>query len=80
MSLKQHMIISKLLDLASESPQATRVAAAICRGSQILTMATNTHRNKFGCHIRCSGHAEIAAIHKFCPWAFWDKGKRSRVL
>ena len=62
MSNSQHRILSKLLALASESPQATRVAAAICRGSKILTMNTNNHRSKYGSHIRCAGHAEVAAI------------------
>ena len=80
MSNSQHRIISKLLALASESKQATRVAAAICRGSKILTMSVNEHRNKYGCHIRCSGHAEVVALHKFFPEAFRDKGKGSCVL
>jgi len=80
MSLKQNQIISRLLALASESQQATRVAAAICRGSKILTMNVNNHRNKYGKHIRCSGHAEVACLHKFYPEAFRDKGKGSCVL
>ena len=80
MSLKQHQIISRLLALASESQQATRVAAAICRGSKILTMNVNNHRNKYGSHIRCSGHAEVACLYKFYPEAFRDKGKGSCVL
>ena len=80
MSLKQRNIIAKLLGLASTSPQATRVAAAICQGSKILAMNHNTHRNKFGSHIRCAGHAEVAAIHKFFPYAFRGKGKGSWVL
>ncbi len=80
MSNTQTHIISQLLNLASQSRQATRVAAAICRGSKILSMDTNTHRSKYGSHIRCSGHAEIAAIHKLFPYAFRSKGKGSCVL
>ncbi len=80
MSLKQNIIISKLLNLASESTQATRVAAAICMGSKILAMNVNNHRNKYGDHIRCSGHAEVACIHKLFPYAFRGKGKGSYVL
>tara|TARA_B110000495_G_C23035020_1_gene617810 strand:+ start:794 stop:1036 length:243 start_codon:yes stop_codon:yes gene_type:complete len=80
MSLKQNIIISRLLDLASESNQGTRVAAAICAGSKILTMNVNNHRNKYGRHIRCSGHAEVAVLYKFFPEAFQDKGKGSCVL
>ena len=80
MSNTQHRIISRLLAVASESQQATRVAAAICRGSKILSMDTNTHRNKYGSHIRCAGHAEVAAIHRLFPYAFRRKGKGSWVL
>ena len=74
------MIISRLLALASESNQSTRVAAAICAGSKILSMDVNNHRNKYGRDIRCSGHAEVAAIHKFFPYAFRGKKKGSYVL
>ncbi len=80
MSKTQNSIISKLLALASESPQATRVAAGICRGNKILAMNHNTHRNKYGSHIRCAGHAEVAAIHRLFPYAFRGKGKGSWVL
>lgn len=80
MSNTQNNIISKLLALASTSSQATRVAAAICRGSKILSMDINTHRNKYGSHIRCAGHAEVAAIHRLFPYAFRRKGKGSWVL
>ena len=80
MSTSQRNIINKLLVLASESKQATRVAAAICRGGKILSMETNTHRNKYGSHIRCAGHAEVAVIHKLFPYAFRHKGKGSWVL
>ena len=80
MSLSQYNIINRLLVLASQSKQATRVAAAICRGSKILSMDTNTHRNKYGSHIRCAGHAEVAAIHRLFPYAFRGKGKGSWVL
>jgi hypothetical protein len=80
MSTSQRNIINKLLVLAIESKQATRVAAAICRGSKILSMETNTHRNKYGSHIRCAGHAEVAVIHKLFPYAFRHKGKGSWVL
>ena len=80
MSNTQNRIISKLLALASTSPQATRVAAGICRGNKILAMGHNTHRNKYGSHIRCAGHAEVAAIHRLFPYAFRRKGKGSWVL
>lgn len=80
MSTTQRTIINRLLVLASESKQATRVAAAICRGGKILSMETNTHRNKYGSHIRCAGHAEVAVIHKLFPYAFRSKGKGSWVL
>ena len=80
MSTSQRNIINKLLVLASESKQATRVAAAICQGSKILSMGKNTHRSKYGSHIRCAGHAEITAIHKLFPYAFRGKGKGSWVL
>ena len=80
MSNKQHKIISRLLAEASTSSQSTRVAAAICRGSKIISMNTNNHRNKYGRHIRCSGHAEVAVLYKFFPEAFQDKGKGSCVL
>lgn len=80
MSTKQRTIINRLLVLASESKQATRVAAAICQGGKILSMETNTHRNKYGSHIRCAGHAEVAVIHKLFPYAFQSKGKGSWVL
>ena len=43
MSNTQNRIISQLLALASTSPQATRVAAGICRGNKILAMDHNTH-------------------------------------
>jgi hypothetical protein len=80
MSTTQRTIINRLLVLASESKQATRVAAAICQGGKILSMETNTHRNKYGSHIRCAGHAEVAVIHKLFPYAFRSKGKGSWVL
>jgi hypothetical protein len=80
MSNKQHKIISRLLAEASTSPQATRVAAAICRGSKIISMNTNNHRNKYGDEIRCAGHAEIAAIHNLFPLAFKRRLKGSYVL
>ena len=80
MSNTQNRIISQLLALASTSSQATRVAAAICRGSKILSMDTNTHRNKYGSHIRCAGPPEVAAIHRLFPYAFRGKGKGSWVL
>lgn len=80
MSLKQNAIISKLLNIAKDSQQATRVAAAICQGSKILAVNVNNHRNKYGKHIRCSGHAEVACIHKLFPYAFRGKIKGSYVL
>tara|TARA_B100000768_G_C11275909_1_gene375959 strand:+ start:493 stop:735 length:243 start_codon:yes stop_codon:yes gene_type:complete len=80
MSLKQNNIISTLLAVASTSKQSTRVAAAICRGSKILAININTHRNKYGSHIRCAGHAEVACLHKLFPAAFRDKGKGCCVL
>ena len=70
MSNAQNRIINKLLALASTSPQATRVAAGICRGNKILAMDHNTHRNKYGSEVRCSGHGEIACIHSMFPYAF----------
>ena len=53
MSNKQARIISKLLTFASHSEQRTKIAAAICSGSKILSMDVNTHRNKYGNEIRC---------------------------
>jgi len=78
--MKQHNIISTLLNVASDSQQATRIAAAICRGGKILAVSVNKHRNKYGSHIRCCGHAEVACIHKFFPEAFRCKIKGSCVL
>jgi hypothetical protein len=80
MSNKQHKIISRLLKEASYSKQKTRVAAAICRGSKILTINVNSHRNKYGNEIRCAGHAEIVSIHKLFPSFFKHKTKKSCVL
>ena len=81
MSLKQNNIISTLLDFASRnSKQNTRVAAALVSGNKILSIGVNTHRNKFGQHIRCAGHAEVACLYKFRSAAFRDKGKRCCVL
>lgn len=80
MSNKQHKIISRLLAEASTSSQSTRVAAAICRGSKIISMNTNNHRNKYGDEIRCAGHAEIAAIYNLFPFAFKRRFKGSYVL
>jgi deoxycytidylate deaminase len=81
MSLKQTKIISTLLDIASKkSKQSTKVAAAIVRGNKILAVNVNTHRSKFGTHIRCAGHAEVACLHRFCPEAFRNKGKGCCVL
>jgi len=80
MSNKQQRIISKLLTLASHSEQRTKIAAAICSGSKILSMDVNTHRNKYGNEIRCCGHAETACIHNFFPWAFKNKYKKAYVL
>ena len=79
-SNKQHKIISRLLAEARLSEQATRVAAAICQGSKIISINTNNHRNKYGDEIRCAGHAEIAAIHRLYPFAFKRKKKGSYVL
>ena len=80
MSNKQHKIISRLLAEAKLSKQATRVAAAICRGSKIISINVNNHRNKYGDEIRCAGHAEIAAIYNLYPRAFKRRGKGSYVL
>jgi hypothetical protein len=80
MSNTQNRIISLLLAEASLSPQNTKVAAAICSGSKVLSMNINTHRNKYGDEVRCSGHGEIAAIHSLYPKAFRKRGKGSRVL
>ena len=80
MSNKQHKIISRLLAEAIHSEQRTRVAAAICRGSKIISINTNNHRNKYGDEIRCAGHAEIAAIHNLFPYTFKRRKKASCVL
>ena len=79
MSNTQNRIISKLLALASTSSQATRVAAAICRGSKILAININNHRSKYGNQIKCSGHAEVACIHKLFPYYFRGNLKGSWV-
>ena len=80
MSVKQNKIISMLLEVAKQSKQSTRVAAAICRGSKILATDVNTHRNKYGVHVRCCGHAEIACLYKFFPEAFKSRLKGPCVL
>ena len=80
MSNKQHKVVSRLLAEAMLSEQQTRVAAAICRGSKIISINTNNHRNKYGDEIRCAGHAEIAAIHSLFPCAFKRRTKGSYVL
>tara|TARA_B100000674_G_C37670212_1_gene836681 strand:+ start:61 stop:309 length:249 start_codon:yes stop_codon:yes gene_type:complete len=80
MSNKQHKIISRLLAEARLSKQRTRVAAAICRGSKIISINHNEHRNKYGDEIRCAGHAEITAIHNLFPLAFKRRRKGSYVL
>ena len=80
MSNKQARIISKLLELARISKQRTKIAAAICIGSKILSMDINTHRNKYGNEIRCCGHAETACIYNFLPWTFKNKSKKQYVL
>ena len=54
MSNQQHKIIGRLLAEAQKSKQRTRVAAAICRGSKILSINSNEHRNKYGDEIRCA--------------------------
>ena len=79
MSNTQHKIISRLLAAASESPQHTRVAAAICRGSKVLAININNHRSKYGNQIKCSGHAEVACIHKLFPYYFQGNLKGSWV-
>ena len=80
MSNRQQCIISKLLTLAKKSEQNTKVAAALCLGGKILSIGVNTHRNKFGNEIRCSGHGEIACIHKLFPRAFQQRFKKGYVL
>ncbi len=80
MSNTQNRIINKLLSEAVLSPQNTKVAAAVCIGSKILSMNINTHRNKYGDEVRCSGHGEIAAIHSLYPKAFQRRKKKSWVL
>ena len=79
MSKTQNNIISKLLALASTSSQATRVAAAICRGSKILAININNHRSKYGNQIKCSGHAEVACIHLLFAYYFRGNLKGSWV-
>ena len=80
MSNTQNRIINKLLDEARDSPQNTKVAAALCQGTKVLSMNMNTHRNKYGDEVRCSGHGEIAAIHSFFPKAFRHRKKGQCVL
>lgn len=80
MSNQQHKIIGRLLAEAQKSKQRTRVAAAICRGSKILSINSNEHRNKYGDEIRCAGHAEITAIHNLFPLAFKRRRKGSCFL
>jgi hypothetical protein len=80
MSNTQNRIINKLLVEASLSPQNTKVAAAICRGTKVLSMNINTHRNKYGDEVRCSGHGEIAVIHSLFPTAFRRRKKGQCVL
>jgi hypothetical protein len=80
MSNSQNRIISKLLNAATLSPQNTKVAAAICSGSKILSININTHRNKYGSEVRCSGHGEIAAINTLYPRAFKHRRKKQWVL
>jgi len=80
MSNSQQRIISRLLAEASLSPQNTKVAAAVCSGTKILSMNINSHRNKYGNEIRCSGHGEIAAIYNLFPFAFRRKKKGLWVL
>ena len=80
MSNSQHRIINKLLVVARTSLQSTKVAAAICSGSKILAMDVNTHRNKYGHEIRCSGHGEIACIHKLLPRTFKRRLQKQYVL
>ena len=79
MSNTQNKIISRLLAAASESPQHTRVAADICRGNKVLAININNHRSKYGNQIKCSGHAEVACIHKLLPYYFRGNLKRSWV-
>lgn len=80
MSNAQYRIINKLLVAASQSPQNTKVAAAICSGSKILSININNHRNKYGTEVRCSGHGEIAAIYNLFPFAFRRRKKGQYVL
>ena len=80
MSITQQKIISRLLAAASKSPQHTRVAAAICRGSKVLEININNHRSKYGDHIKCSGHAEVACIHKLFPYYFKNKLNGSLIF
>jgi hypothetical protein len=69
--------MTRLVNLASESEQVHRVAAAICRGSKVLAMNVNNHRSKYGDNIHTCGHAEVACIHKLFPYAFKGKIKGS---
>ena len=80
MSNTQYRIINKLLVAASQSPQNTKVAAAICSGSKILSININNHRNKYGTEVRCSGHGEIAAIYNLFPFTFRRPPKGQYVL
>ena len=76
MSLTQQRIISRLLFLATQSIQNKKHASAICAGGKILSLGINSHRNKFGKDIRCSGHSEITCIYNMFPSTFKHKLKK----
>ena len=80
MSNSQNRIIGKLLDVAMMSRQNTKVAAAICSGSKILAINSNTHRNKYGDEIKCSGHGEVACIHNLLPFWLSKTGKKGYMI
>ena len=80
MSQTQQRIISLLHNAASKSKQHRKHASAICAGRKILNININSHRNKFGCDIRCSAHSEIACLYDLFPYAFKHKVKKQCVL
>lgn len=80
MSLRETMILKRLLNLASTSQLNTKLASAICLGNKIIVESVNDSRTKFGKNIYCCGHSEANSIYKLQSLAFRDKSKRSLVL
>lgn len=76
MSNSHAKIIQRLLSSSLSSTMKQQHSAAICSGHKILTIKQNSTRSKFGCEIKCSGHAEMACLHSIFPEYF----SRSCVL